>query len=316
VGPPSALRYEPHTIDFGEVLANQKKSISTTVVNNSARDINVERIEVSCGCVKGDLPGNLIPAGGQQTLTVTLYATPRQWTGTLGVNLVTDEPGNPWAPLTVKGSIKLEFVVDPMLLNFDTLGKRGKRTATATIRRTDGTPFQIKDISASNKEFAFKWTAMPNTNGSAYSIAVTATGIKPGNISEGAAILTDSKTVPAVPLMLRLQVTGDVACLPATASAPQMADGTPEPFETIVKRYTPGELVIEGVTESNKLPLEFKVERLDASSCRLKVKLQGQFKRFAPFGNLLIRTNVEEQPVQLYYYVIVRNPSAATGSAK
>ena len=91
-------------------------------------------------------------------------------------------------------------------------------------------------------------------------------------------------------------------------------DGRPGWFETVIERLTPGELVIENVTEGENAHLEVRKERLEDANaavhgggcCKLMVRITDVFDRALLGGEFLVQTNVEKQPLSVPYKVIRR----------
>ncbi|MFH0939218.1 MAG: DUF1573 domain-containing protein [Planctomycetota bacterium] len=307
---PSALKFNPPGLDFGEVLTNEKKVLLAMIQNTGKFDVTIEKLEASCGCLVGEMKDRTIGPGQIRPVEVKFFASPKQWTGTLSLYAVTNEEGHPRVLLAVKGQIKQEFYIEPMILNFEYMRKGETKTLEAVIRRANGKPFVLKDIRVSNREFVFKWMVIEGSQGSAYKISATATGVKAGQFSEGAAVMIADEKTPAIPLPLRMQVMCDVTCSPGTVWSQQASDGTTGVFETVVTRNTPGKLTILQVKEKDDatLPLEFSTEPITDAVCRLKIRLLGEFKKRAPFGHFLIQTDVEDQPLTLPYLVRLHKP--------
>ncbi len=311
VPPPGALsvlKCTPAALDFGEVLLNENKTLKVEVQNPGPEAITISEVKASCGCMKAEMPVRTLEPGKSETLAVTYFAVPGARSG-LNVALTTSEKNTPIVQIPVTGKVRQEFIVEPQLLNFDHMLKKKPRTLTATVRHGDGKPFTLIDVRSSNKEFQFSWTPVEGSNGSAYQISVTATATRHGMITEGAAILTNHPRLPAIPLNISLQVDAEAICVPSPVRAAQSPDKKVAAFETVLKRLTPGELQVESVKETENLKLEFKTERIDDASSKLIIRLEDEFAKKSPFGEFLIKTNAEDQPLHLPYLVKLHVPA-------
>lgn len=304
--PKSALKIAPDNVDFGEVKVTERKDVTVQVENPGTTAVKVEDVKGSCGCLKVDMPERTIEPGKSVTLSLGFTGQSGKRPESYTVSLTTNEEGRPKIVLPVKGKVIQTFIVDPMTMYFEDAAKGVAKVQEATITRVDGKPFVIKAVTAQHKELSFKWEPIAGSNASAYKIFVTLTGIEPCSFTEGAAILTDHPTVPAMPLHIGARVTGDVVSTTQVLTAIMGADTHVAPFETVIKRVTPGALVIKGIEESEKRPIEVTQTRIDDGSCRVTITLTGEFKDKTPFGDFVIHSNVEDQPLRVPYRVIRR----------
>ncbi|MCY3022174.1 MAG: DUF1573 domain-containing protein [Planctomycetota bacterium] len=305
-GPPSALKIVPADVDFGEVLVNESREKVTLIENPTAQDITITTIRGNCACLKMDQPPKKIPAGKTEEFKITFIGQSGRRPESYVVTMTTDEPENLHATMVVRGKVKQVFFVEPQTLYFDQVAKNQSKTMEATIKHAEGKPFTVKSVSASNKEFTFKWEPLPD--GSGYKILATVLSARTGAITEGAAILTDHPVVPVMPLHVSVRVTGDVVSNTLVLTAKQDADHRVGAFQTGLKRLTPGRLVVEKVTEDKGTALEYNVERIDDSNAKLTIQFKDVFARDQPFGEFVVQTNAEAQPLRIPFRVIRPGP--------
>lgn len=298
--PVSALRFNPPSVDFGEVFVNQTCSRTVDVENTGDQTINITNVKGTCGCLKADMPTMSIAPGKSEKCNI--FITGVAGRRTLSVTVTTSENVQTMPILSVLVQVKQIFSVEPQTISFGTLRKNDSKTMQASIKREDGSPFSIIDIVAKNKEFTFKYDKLDVLNG--YKITVTATaGSRIGFITEGAAILTDHPKVPAVPLNLCVNVQGDVLFLPNIIATVQHADKSVATLETIARRLTPGPLIIESVSEVDKRPVGYTVQKIDESSCKLSIYFTSEFNSVTGFGEVAIKTNAEVDSSRVQYIV-------------
>ena len=304
--PTSALKMTPETVDFGDVKVTEHKEVVVQVMNSGKELIKIDDVKGSCGCLKVDMPDRSIEPGKSATLKLGFTGQSGKRPESYSVSVITNEEGRPKVILPVKGKVIQTFIVDPVTLYFEDGAKGVAKTQETVITRVDGKPFNIKAVSAQHKELSFKWEPVAGSNASAYKIFVTLTGIEPCSFTEGAAILTDHPTVPAMPIHIGARVTGDVVSTTQVLTAVQGMDTRVAPFETVIKRVTPGPLEIKSIEESDKRPIEVTQTRIDESSIRVKVTLTSEFPDKTPFGDFVIYSNVEAQPLRVPYRVVRR----------
>lgn len=312
--PVSVLKIMPGSVDFGEVKVIESKTVRVLIENPGALAVTIEDLKGSCGCLKLDMPEKKIESGKSAALTLTFTGQSGKRPEAYTVTLITNEDGRPRVTLPVKGKVIQTFIVEPMTLYFEDAAKGVPKTQEATITRVDGKPFVIKAVSAQHKELSFKWEPVAGSNASAYKIYATLTGIEPGSFTEGAAILTDHPTVPAMPLHIGARITGDVVSATQVLTAMQGADTRVSPFETVIKRITPGALVIKGIEDSEKRPLEFTQVRIDDASIRVTFTLTSEYPDKTPFGDFIVHNNVEAQPLRVPYRVVRRGAQMITNA--
>jgi hypothetical protein len=70
---PVYLSFSPESIDFGEMISGEPKTLSVKVTNTSKTPITVEAIKAGCGCTKvSDPPKGPVAPGATFTLDLTL----------------------------------------------------------------------------------------------------------------------------------------------------------------------------------------------------------------------------------------------------
>jgi hypothetical protein len=297
-----SIRMNPEKLDFGEMELKTRKTLSVAVENISGAALKIVVVQPSCGCLKAEMPVREIPAGGQALLNVTYFADGDRVSPNLSVTLTTDEPGELKAQVRVLGTVRRDFQVEPPMLMFGKVLKRTPKTLEAVIQNVRGKPFNIKGIQTVAKEFSFKWTPVEGSDNSAYTITATVQGAEGRRLTEEAAIVTDYSNIPAN-LSLYAEIIPDVTLTPNSLLGILGADKKIAPFEIVVKRTTPGEWKIEKVTEAEDWPISITIENIDESARKLRIQLEGEYKKSAFNGQFLIKTSVEEKPLPIAYFI-------------
>ncbi|HYF49619.1 MAG TPA: DUF1573 domain-containing protein [Planctomycetota bacterium] len=308
-GAQSALKCKPFAVEFGEVPLGERRTATVQITNTSGAAITVLEIHPSCGCVHGRLEKTKIEPGQSAPMEVGFHADQGKRVGNLTLTLATDEAGHPRVVVPIMGKTRQEFTIEPALLRFGKLQKNEVKTVSAAFVRVDGKPFQIERVQTQNKDVEFEWEPIPGVSG--YTLKATAKGARAGQFTEAAAIFTDHPTQKVISLPLVLDVAPEIVCTPSDVRADQLSDKSVAPFETVVKRQTAGRLEIESIKDSADIPMTFSAERINEASVRLKLQLKGAYPQRIPFGQFLIKTNCDAEPVPLPYRVIMPVPGKA-----
>jgi len=306
----SALKFNPETVDFGEVLVGQTIRKEVAVENPTDHPIAVTKVRVNCGCVKAEMPPDKISPGQSGTLKLQFIGIAGKRPATYTVTLSTEEPERAQAALPVAGKVKQLFILDPPTLVFGNLPQGHSKSLSVTIKNADGKPFNLRTVTATHKEFSFKWDPLPEGG---YKILVTVQGLEAGTaIMEQVGVITDHPVVPAVMLTVAARITREVNSRTVLLTALLGPDGHPGAFETVIERLTPGELVIEKVTEGENAALEWQTQRLQDGACRLVLRLKDVFDRTLMGGEFLVQTNVEKRPLSVPFKVFRAGPRMQT----
>ena len=303
------LKFTPDFAEFGDVPVNESRSMTIQVSNPSAVPITISDLRPSCGCLQASAPELVVQPGKSIPLMLKIAALPGKRNDILRLQFMTDEhKQDPNAykynicMLEVHIHVKEEIVVEPNVLNFEQLEKSAAKTLETMVRSADGKPFKIKTIACARPEFTFKWE--PLENGAAYKIRATLQSTKGGMTAENAGVVTDREMNGTSPLYLSGTIKPDLNCKPTLVLSQADEQRMVAAFTTVMQRTSPGRLEITGVAEANQnLPLDFEVNRLDESSCRLTIKFKSPYPIREPFGQFLIKTNVEEEAFRLGFRV-------------
>jgi hypothetical protein len=307
----SRLKLTPAELDLGEVLVNEERTVDVVIENPHDRPVAIKDLHGSCSCTQPTLTAPLIAPGGRETLHVIYIGLFGRQADVVSVFFTTTEVGAPQVRLEVHAHVKQEFSLEPETLQFDRLAKGESKTLEAVVRQLEGQPFKIENIVSSGPQFSFQWTPVADGGDAAYKIAVTATGTKSGAASDTAGILTDHPRIKRIPMSLAVSVSFDVACNPRQLVVSAGEDGRAPPFEALLKRTTPGKLEVLTVTETRKLALTYETTRVDDTTVQISIRLTQPAPRRAPYGQFLIQTNADDEPLPVAYRVRPRGDAGA-----
>ena len=138
---PSALRFDPPTLDLGEMIAGQPKTATLTVTNTSDAAVTILSMKGGCGCTTlSPYPKGALAAGASFSVEVTVDPGMRT-----GISLrkpvhVMLSDGRA-ETMHVVGSVKTVIAVTPEQV--EAVGSVAGATATVTLASVDGAPFLV-----------------------------------------------------------------------------------------------------------------------------------------------------------------------------
>ncbi len=292
--PANVLRFSPPRLDFGEIPVGEARTAEVRLENPGPGPLRLLNVLPNCSCLKVEVPDRTIPPGGGGSLRITYSAAAAGQAQRLLVQVFLDHPACPRADILVTGRARQEIAVEPRVLQFGLLAKGATRTMEAVVRHVEGRDFDLKPLRIGQPQFESSLEPLEPGRRNAYRLRVTARAARPGWVTEAVSLMTDDSGAVRALLYLNLGVEREVALEPSFAAAPAGA-----PLIFALRRTTPGELAVTRVRESRGLPVDFDVEREGPSRLRLRVRLAGA----SSFGQILIETDVEPDPIPAAYRI-------------
>ncbi|MEE8165105.1 MAG: DUF1573 domain-containing protein [Myxococcota bacterium] len=119
------LRIEPRSIDFGERGHQERPTTELTVRNVGDAPLTIEKIDVSCDCIRvSPRSVRAIPPGGSTKFQVSMGSGRAMGTLSKKITLTTDDPGAPRVFIPVRMRVLAAFRMKPLELRFT--GSRGR----------------------------------------------------------------------------------------------------------------------------------------------------------------------------------------------
>ena len=175
------------------------------------------------------------------------------------------------------------------------------------MRSSDGKPFAIKNVTGGRSEFTFKWTEVPNTNSSVYTLTVSVLASHNGPLQEQAHMTTDREKTADLPLFVSATLNPDLASTPPIVAADLKPGGAVGKFTAELRHTVPGKLevlgVVEGMDAKYRLPVKYETERVSDEVVKITIEFAAPFPMRTPFGQFMIKTNVEEDDYRLPFRV-------------
>jgi len=305
------LGLTPLDLDFGEVHVGEVRAMRITLENKTDKAITIKNLHGSCGCLSVLMAVPTVAPGKMEVISVKYTGLLGRKSDTVSVIFNTDEENAPSLRIPAHAKIKQDFTVELDVLQFNQIAKGESKTLETTVRSVDGQPFSLKEITSDNKMFSFSSSPLEGGNNSAYRISATCVGRTGGIVSDIAHVTTDRSATVVPPIYLHAVVACDAVCNPELLAASVREDGSIAPFETLVKRVTPGNLEIQSVAETRKLKMGYIVTPVDEHSAKLSIHLDEPISKLRPLGQFVIQTNAEECPIRVFYRIVFPAKNAA-----
>lgn len=176
--------------DFGTALEGQKVTHTFTIRNAGRKDLIISGVKTSCGCTVAAPDKNHIPPGDQARIAVTFDTQFRKGHNERMITVMTNDPQNPSAVMTLQGMIRVEVDAEPSQIAFGAVrhGVEETRQVVISDLAAQAKDFHVGPISNSNPDI--KVSHEPRKDG------------KPGALLN----VTLLKTMPAGPFNDAIQV--------------------------------------------------------------------------------------------------------------
>jgi hypothetical protein len=139
------LRFEPQTLDLGDMVAGVKKTGTITVRNVGAAPAQVSRIVPACGCTTTSAPPrDPVPPGA--AFTVDIAVDPGIKSGVALSKMVTFQvDGCEPQKLAIKGQVRTHVAMEPEVL--EAVAGMDAKVSTLKLESRDDIPFTVIGVS-------------------------------------------------------------------------------------------------------------------------------------------------------------------------
>jgi hypothetical protein len=299
------FKFDPPAVNFGDVMVGETKTEVVSLTNMTDKPVKVTECKHSCGCMKSEIMVGDIAPGKSGSIKLTFTGLPGKRPEKYTVEPLTEEPLLPCL-FEVTAKVVQVYEVENELVNLERLAKGESRSFTTTVKRVDGSPFNLVAWAfdkLERKEFKVVWNEIEGSKKSAYRVTVTATGIKGTRVKDKINLVTDRPPVTSIPLFVTLDVDGDVKCSDQRLVFSLDEQKAVKPAATTLKRSTPGTLEVEKIEDSEGGTVTFESQAVDASTVKLTIQVSLECKTHQPWGELLVKTNTPDDPLHIPYAV-------------
>jgi len=129
----------PHIIfavpihDFGKVEQGEHVTHLFRFTNQGGQDLRIESVKTSCGCTAAVISADVIPPGGEGTISATFDTTRFAGEKAKSIAVYSNDPLHPVTTLTLQGEIAIEVAADPPQLYLGRLRRGEVKTGTIEV---------------------------------------------------------------------------------------------------------------------------------------------------------------------------------------
>jgi hypothetical protein len=300
------------TYDFGEAPQNDKVEIEYTLENVGKAELEIIRVNPTCGCTVAAPEKNRL-APGEKTVVKTTFNT-QTFDGvvTKAIVVESNDTSNPRFNLTITGRVSQAFRTSTKELNFGSLRKgTAMPDGTVDVLTAGGIKATIRDVQSDHPLVKARFDRLPD-NGPmrGYRITASITGQPAvGQLRGTLTIITDLASQKQLSVPFSAVIDGEVGVKPRQFNFGSVKAGDVSVVREIeVTKTGDGDLKIE------RLELKpeglFKTEVVEVKPGReykIKVSLLPAIPAGYQRGTLTIHTNVAgEESVSAYFYAMVK----------
>jgi len=224
-GPQPKIVFEQKEYDFGEVIGVDKVEHIFKFTNEGKGELKIDKVNTTCGCTAALLSANTVPSGGKGEVTATFTVGGRQGAQTKHIYVLSNDPADPKATLTIKGTITPQVSVEPSSISISDKEKDTSRTVT--IAQTTDESLTLGEITARLNLVTTKVTeGTPEKGKKRYTLEI---GLKPdtnpGRYFETVSVATNLKAKPKIDINVRIAVNGDIQATPSRINLGSLKPG-------------------------------------------------------------------------------------------
>jgi len=201
--------------DFGKIPADRKVSCRYQVSNTGKAQLNITRVDASCGCTYTML-GKWSLAPGESTELEATF-NPGGYRGSVrkSLQVTSNDPANARVTLTFEAEVIQEIIPDPASLFFQDVQRTGLTKGTVRLKSGNGKAVQVKETKAPGAPYL---SASVRSEGNDAVVDVTLDGqkITPGKQlgTDALTIITTSERTPVISILVQWDLKAVVLATP------------------------------------------------------------------------------------------------------
>jgi len=284
LGTQPKIVFEEKVYDFGKLMGADKVEHVFKFHNEGKGDLKIDKVNTTCGCTAALLSANVIPPGGKGDVTTTFTVGGRQGQQTRQIYVLSNDPNEPRATLTLKG-----FIIPPVSVEPSSVFLQPKDTvsmSTVKISQTMEEELKLGEVTSRlNLVNTQVKEEAPENGKKRYSVDISLKpDIEPGRYFENITIATNCAAKPKIEIPVRITVRGDIEAAPSRISL--------GPLST-------GQEISRTITLSNTKGQSFKVARVEVDN-----------------KDFVIRPEPSSTPSPSHTFTLAGKPSAPSGRVR
>lgn len=247
---------------FGKAYKYENIRHCFVIQNRGRQELEINKIETSCGCVVGETSDKKIAPGMSGKILVNFRTGPETGTVRKKIRIYASDPGVPVSVLHLAGEVREDITVTPRQMNFGNVVKGEEAYGVVHLRPYPGFPLEIEEVVSSHADVCVSYRKDGEQGDFVVDVTLkkdAAIGIVSGNIS----IFTNSERQKRIIVPVYGEVLGDIRIYPQYlhfGTVKKDHDCVKSVFLTLLKkeirvdqiRAEPGFLVSEVETEHRK----------------------------------------------------------------
>lgn len=212
--PDGEIYFAKVTQDFGTLKRGERVSAEFNFENVGKGDLVIQGAHASCGCTAVEAERGRVYGPGEKGV-IKLVLDSANFAGPLVklVTVLTNDKVLPARTLTVKAQIIEEIVATPPIVDFGVV-QVGHPATRRVIVSPKGDKKQVKVSSLEFNSDVLQGKFEPVASGWAVEVGLSDT-TKPGYLKETLYVHNDSEGLPALPILVRAEVLGNVRASPS-----------------------------------------------------------------------------------------------------
>ena len=135
---------------FGQIWDDVPVRHEFVIKNIGDQPLHIAQIQTTCGCLATNPGPRTVPPGEQTTIEITLRADRMQGPISKRTNVICNDPTQQVVPLTMSGTVRQAFTLDPVFVNFPELNRDQPTVATFTLTNHLPEPLVISNITSTS----------------------------------------------------------------------------------------------------------------------------------------------------------------------
>ena len=268
----------PETVfDFGSVDAGTVVEHAFILKNSGSAALKVERLNTACGCTAAVLDSDTIPPGGETKVKASFDTSGFQGAKVKTIRVYTNDPRQASFLLSLQGTVRSEFDLDPARLHFGDVAKGKEKTLGVDVLLSGQSSAQIQEVLSRSPYLDIESSEVAKRGKQGKRLTVTIKGSLPvGVFRDRIVVKTSSDKTPIINIPVFARVHGDITIVPSSVSFGLIEGPIVKPVSEVVKLVNTAKkpLTIASVESDNPLVTAELVPLKDARASNLRVTLK------------------------------------------
>lgn len=245
---------ENPTFDFGSVEEGVPVEAVFRITNSGSGPLEIKRIQPSCGCTATSSSSSTVGEGETTEIHATFDTAGFQGLKVKTIRLYTNDPKQPTAVLTLRGTVREEILVDPPRVYFGDVPKGKEQTRVVSLLTNEGSNIRIEDISSRSDQLVLQAEDSARDGKLGKRVLVTLRDTVGAGVFRSTLVArTTSTKRPLVTVPVFARVEGDLKIVPSYVSFDLLQGPLARPVTQRVElqNYGPQPIRLESIESDN-----------------------------------------------------------------